>query len=264
MTITWWNTSYSIRKQLNIDVTDKASIAIGDPLYVVLDSAKLLSLNKIRGDFEDVEIVYWDYNAASPSWTLLARDIEYNSQLQTFSIAFNAVNDIATTDSGYYMHYCNASLNTQPTRPTYSAATYSTVATPQNGGIMFTKPLEDWDDGVSRYQNARAAFSFYGKRAKLIFQGRSDGGIVELNANFTTSTFQDTYSNSQEEITMTYDFDAIEKVTLRMRVTGDKNPTSNGSVIELKRVEYSRYIESEIFPEEIYSSSNGIKTTIGP
>lgn len=261
MTITWWNTSYSIRKKIAIDLSDTVGVSSGDPLYVTIDRPNLLLLNKIRSDFEDIEIVYW--NEDTLTWSVLGRDIEYNSQRGYFTVVFNTIIDIQTINNDYYIYYCNPSLKDQAVRPTYIPSTFSTIATPTNGGIMFTKPTEDWDGGVSKYPNSRAAFSFYGKNVKFIFQGRSDGGIVDIKTPTLASQFYDTYSNSEEDIEIIYQFNDVEKNTIRLRATGDKNPTSNGFVIELKRIEYSRYTEINVSSEEIYSISDSIKTMIG-
>lgn len=261
---TWWNSSYIIRKQLFLENPSQTAVSTSSPLYAVIDTTKLISLNKVRSDFEDVEVLYYDDSIATPSWTLLGRSIDYSAEDGTITISFNAVKDIEIADDNYYIYYCNARLLNQETRPTYISNVFSTVATVNSGGIMLTKPTEDWDGGVSQSVNARAAFNFYGKFVRVVFQGRKDGGFMEyVSKPSETPILIDTYSPDDSEISHETNFSTVEKQLIRMRVTDNKNPSASDSVVELKRIEYSKYTQVELGAEEIYPVSDGIRTTVG-
>lgn len=259
---TWWNTSYSIRRNLKIDRTNDEEVIVGNPIYVLLDATTFFSSNKMRVDFEDLEVLYYDSTISTPSWTLLGREIQYDSETGIITVIFNALGYIKDIDQNYYIYYCNPSLKNQSDRPTYISSIYNTVATPTNGRIMFTRPTEDWQGGISNTVNARAAFTFWGKHAKVIFKTRTDGGLVEIKSSLGT-VFNDTYSNGEEDLSLVLEFPSVSKNTIRIRTTGDKNPTSNGFLVELKQIEFSQYVESTPLSEDIFSSSEAIRTLIG-
>lgn len=263
MADSWWNTFYSIRRNLNIVNTSTYPIPAGNPIYAILDFTKLNSLNKIRDDFDDVEVLFWDYALATPSWTVLARDITFDALTGELIIVFNTVYEISTQDiSNYYIYITNPSLREQDERPVYDSAIYAQIATPENGGIMFSRPNEDWLSGKSLETNARAAFTFYGTSATVVFEKGNDKGIVEMSIDGGEPTFLDTYSNTVSEYLETLDLD-VSKHYVRFRVTGDKNPSSSGSEVKLIRIEYSKYFNATLDIEEIYSVNDPFTMIVG-
>lgn len=271
MTDSWWNASYSIRRNLNIvNTTSTGPIPEGNPIYIVLDFLKLNSLNKIRSDFDDLEVLFWDEEIATPAWTLLPRETIYDYNTGELTVVFNTVYEIQTEDtSNYFLYYTNPSLEGRIAleddsfRPEYESAIYAQVATPQNGGIMFSRPTEDWLDGVSLKNNARAAFAFYGSNISILFEKGSDRGIVEVSVDGEVIDSLDTYSNiTLQEYIYTLELD-VAKHYVRFRVTGDKNPSSSDSIIKIVRIDYSKFFDATLDTEEIFSSNSSFTLVIG-
>lgn len=263
----WWNANYSIRKNIKISNSLANPIAEDSPIYIQIDFTKLILQNKVREDFEDIEIAYWNSLSATPSWIHLAREIEYDGVTGQITVIFNCQKTIGIggIEVDYYVYMCNPRLRNQPTRPAYVSSEYSQLATPSIGGVTFTRPTEDWKNGISLVDNARAAFSFYGKKAKINLGYGPDRGIVELRVDDSDPVFIDTFSTLEQTILAYTTIDLqVEKHYVRLRVTGDKNPTAIDSIIELKTIEFSRYVEAEvILLEEIYSTNEPVRTMLG-
>lgn len=288
MALSWWNSSYPIRRSINIVNNGIDILAAGSPVYIELDFIALQNLKKVRDDFEDIEILYWSsaVNSASPNlgmgstpigeaplgegsfedpsnWVLLARTAEYNATTGGLTIIFNTVEDIAVKDlDSYYIYMCNVTLRNQEVRPFYTSSEFSKIATPANDGIMFTKPTEEWTNGVSKEVNARAAFTFRGKNARFIFEYGPNRGIFELRVNngspILIDTFDDTTTNT---VAYTATNLSVGKQYIRIRATGNKNPSSSSDVIKIVQVEYSNYVLATLDPEEI-SSTNDVTIAI--
>ena len=252
MTNSWWNTSYSIRRNINIINESTQTIVAGNPISLILDNSKLNRLNKIREDFDDIEILFWDYKLATPAWTVLARETSYDSETDELTVIFNLVYDIQTQDIlNYFIYYANPSLKNQSTRPEYESVTYARTALP-GSGIMLSRPTEDWSEGTSLKINARAAFTFYGTNAVIFFDAGNDKGIVELSVDDGPFEYIDLYSNIHLSITHTLELD-VGKHYVRFRVTGDKNPSSSGWTVDIVGIDYSEYISATQGIEEIFS-----------
>lgn len=263
MTDSWWNTSYSIRRSLEIINTSTDPIPADNAIYLVLDFSKMNALNKVKDDFEDIEILFWDYGLATPAWTVLPRATSYDSSTGELIVLFNTVYEIATQDIlNYYIYYTNPSLKDQVDRPGFAYSTYAQTATPQNGGIMFSRPTEDWLGGTSLKVNARAAFVFYGSNIGIVFNKGNNKGIVEVSIDGGFFQNIDTYSNIDEEYLYELEL-TVGKHYVRFRVTGDKNPSSSDSIIEIVQINYSRYLNATQGVEQIFSLNNAFTIVTG-
>lgn len=262
----WWNSRYSIRKNIIITNEGTSAIPSGSPIYVKLDFIKMQNQNKIRDDFEDIEILYWDDTIATPAWSLISRDTEYDEDTGELTVIFNteAEIDLEEENTSYYLYFCNPNLKNVTTRPTYSSAEYSQEATSDSNDIMFTRPTEDWINGQSTVSNARAAFAFYGRKAKVYFETGEDHGILALKVNNENELIIDTYATiTSDALVYTFDADAVQRHYLRFRATGSKNPSSTSTSIKIAKVLYSKYTGASLDIEEIYSTQDSLTVLVG-
>ncbi len=113
MADSWWNTSYSLRRSLEIVNAFETPIPENNPVYAILSLSQMISLNKIRDDYDDIEVLFYDDQGATPTWTQLPRVVSEGGN-DTLVIAFNTVYEIDEEDtSHYYLYYTNPSLKNQ-------------------------------------------------------------------------------------------------------------------------------------------------------
>lgn len=254
----WWNYSYPLRRNIKIDAG--VNLVANHPIYVIYQYDDIVTLLKARSDFEDIEVIWEDINAIPPLLYRVSRNITYDIPNKRIIIIFNTIFPITGVDNSYFIYMSNPTLDNQGVRPTYVSSLYVTTATPQNGGIMFSRITEDWLDGESNVVNARAAISFTGLNARLTVETGPNRGIIELRVDNNDPTYVDTYNASVGEAVI---FEALnltpDKHYVRMRVTGNKSPNATDFSIKLTRVEYSLYVEAIDLGEEIFSQT-GAKT----
>jgi len=259
----WWNINYPIRRNLKITPLTGLSLDPGHPVYAIYDPDNLIGLEKMLESYEDLEILY--YNQAEEEWTLVARNVYLNTD--NYLVAtFNVLNEITTTNYDYYIHMGNPTLTGVEPRPEYESALYVITATPLNGlGLMFSRPTEDWNGGESLNTNARATLSFIGITMRLIVEKGPDRGILEVKLDNSTPTFIDCYSTQVEQVSV-YELSDLDpqRHYVRMRVTGDKAPSSTGSSIKIVSMQYSRYVPCVDQGEEFYSLTGPITSIVGP
>lgn len=262
----WWNSRYSIRKNIVIKNEGTSSISSNSPIYVKLDFIKMQGQNKIRDDFEDVEILFWNDAIATPAWTLISRDVEYDGDTGELTVIFNtqAEIDLEEENNKYYLYFCNPNLKNIEERPVYSSAEYSQEATPESNDIMFTRPTEDWTSGQSLVNNARAAFAFYGRKAKVYFETGEDHGVLALKVDTEDEQLVDTYASvTSETLIYTLEASAVQRHYIRFRATGSKNPSSTDSSVKITKVLFSKYTEASLDIEEIYSTQDSLTILVG-
>lgn len=267
MTDTWWNENYSIRRKLTVEDPDGLSIVAGSPIYVVLPYAVFVSLSKIRSDFEDFEILYWDDALATPSWSLLSRSVVIDENADTVTIIFNTLYDIEGSDEHYYMYINNYTLVGAEVRGEYVSSEYSTRITPSDGqSLTFSRPEEDWSNGLSLRDGARAAFSFMGKSVRLAMQKGPNRGIVEFRLDEQDPVIIDTYAveTSDDEIVYTTSSLDVGDHYIRIKALGTRSISSSDTAISVGYFEYSRYIEADINNEEVNPNLTGMSAVIGP
>ncbi len=261
----WWNSEYTLRRKLKVQLLNNETIPAGHPLTFSSTLEELADNNKFRDDYEDIEVVYWNESGATPQWELLAYQIEYDSETDTISITFNAVEDILEENSNYYIYSSNLTLFDKPTRPSFEDSRYITELTPSAGnGIMFSRPTEDWLNGMSLASLARASINFYGKDLQISTRNGPDRGIFELIIDGESKGRFDTYGIEYEDTIMYTASDLeIGDHFVRIRTTGNKSASSSNSIIEIVSFAYSTYIEAQTVEEEISTSTGIINFNLG-
>lgn len=265
MTATWWNVNYPIRRNIEIDISSSVPIEEGHPIYLDYAPDNLVELNKLREDFEDLEVLFYNSELATPTWTQLGRDVSINPD-DNILITFNAVERIETQNSEYYLYMGNYALSGVVARPAYESALYVIVATPDNNqGLMFSRPTEDWDNGVSDMVNARATLAFAGINMRMTVEKGPNRGILEVRLDTNTPIYIDTYSATVSE-SIVYELSNLDpgRHYIRMRVTGNKAPSSIGHSIKLISMSYSRYVSGTDLGEEFYSLTGPVTAIVGP
>lgn len=265
MTDTWWNQNYPIRRNLKITAPNGQAISAGHPVYCFFDKDQLITLNKVRENFEDLEVFHFSGNEATPTWTRIPRNVSYDQESDLITIVFNLIEDITTESTSYYLYMANDILVDFTLRPQYTSAVYVIKVTPQDPlGIMFSKPGEDWTDGESSVREAKATLGFLGINIRLTIEKGPDKGILELKLDEDESIFIDCYSSTKQEVVV-FEKSNLSKQRhyLRMTVTGNKSPNSTGTAIKVISAEYSRFIEAIDQGEKFYSLTGPINAIVG-
>lgn len=257
----WWNASYLIRRQLQIEPSSGLPLLAGYPVYVSLDYAAILDGGVVRADFGDIEIVYNDPNSDTSTVVGKSSVIQDSNLI----VQFNLLYDVTATDTNYWIYYTNPQLNNTPVDPPYTPADYAIDTQTTSLGLTFTKPTEYWIDNVSQLAGARAAFTFVGKNVRLVVEKGPDKGIFLLSVDNTTPVTIDTYSDSSTNaIVYTADSLSVDQHYLRINATGDKNPSSSDFKVHIVSFQYSQYTPADALVEEINPSLTPIRIMVGP
>jgi hypothetical protein len=160
----------------------------------------------------------------------------------------------------------NSSLYNKPTVAAYVPADYIIDTSATSGvGLSFTKPTEDWVEGLSLVPNAKAAFTFFGINARLVVEKGPNRGILELALDSQAPVLIDCYAASaSEQVVYTTEGLSLSRHTVRMRVTGDKNSASNDIAVKINKFEYSKYVLGVDLGEELNTALSSRRIFIGP
>lgn len=256
----WWNSSYSLRRNIRFTPSTDLEIESGYPLNVSFNYNTLVNSNKVRPDFADLEVVYWNgtVNTVIPHQLTV---IDENVFIQ-----FNAVSAITATNNSYYIYMANSSLYNQPTVPAYVSSDFVIDTSATSGiGLSFTKPTEDWIEGLSTVAGAKATFSFFGINARLVVEKGPNRGILELILNNQEPVLIDCYNpvTTQEVVYVTSGL-SLARHNIRMRVTGDKNSSSIDFHVKIIKFEYSKYVLGVDLGEELNTALSSRRIFIGP
>lgn len=248
----WFQNDYVYRR--NIELTSPVSVSAGHPVSVVLPQV-LEDNGKVREDYEDIEVVF-ETDDATPQVILLDRDVE--STEDGIKVTFNLHEDIdADTDVGnYYVYHGNLALTNKPSRPTDSFAEWPITILSDTGEVSYTRPGEHWVDGKSNTLNARATFLFYGRKIRVISDLKPVGAIMEVQVDNGDWTSVNLFSRVLEEdqpVFSTEDLDPELRHEIRIRVSGEVDPSSLGDEVNIKSIEYEKSVITTDLGEELRS-----------
>ena len=124
---TWWNDAYQYRRQLTV-TAGSSGLSTSSWVKILLDTDALVSAGKLRSDFKDLRLLYWD----GSFWQEVARN-RYSST----EIYFHPYKGItaSNSDNNYYLYYGNSRESGLPQTTTYSSGGYS----PDSNGY-----IRDW------------------------------------------------------------------------------------------------------------------------
>lgn len=260
----WWNSNYKYRRKISIS-SEGETIPAGSPVSIGIKGASLIGLGKARSDLADIVPMYNSGTDVSPTWIVLNRLLSYDAVADVVSITFYTGAQFTGVASNKYFIYMGAPSASSPPSPTGPAANpFPITATANDFSISYTRPEEEWKNGASNVQGARAAFSFKGSNFRLKVNKTPDGGIVRVTDDIgaTPNIFlYDTYSNVSTtayiyNVTSVADPNLIH--TIRLYVTGDKAPSSTNTFVRIAGVEYSKYVKPTLEVEETYSTLSNV------
>lgn len=297
MVTPWWNSRFKIRREITVP----AATFTDDKHLLVRLANGFVDSFKTRTDLQDIEVIYWDgvTNNVLPSLA----EIESDGEEEFLNIKFARYTGQTTASTNYYLYMTNQGLNginylrpilpvaqgyyikpgvpeayydspsdTTSTTPVpvfsglYSSSLYYSQESEAGDSARFTvtRPTEDWVDGLSKKQNAGAAFIYSGGGSVLRYEAGPDRGILKIVTNGETSTL-DTYASSYQYKLLYFDDDISSEYgfTHNFFVTGDKSPSSSDASIRLDRMLYTHYELTDLGSEELFDGGNSRRYVIG-
>jgi hypothetical protein len=241
----WWNHLYPYRRRIKI-TAPPSGLEAGHPITVYLDRASIVGQNKVLGSFEDMEVLYLA-SSAPEHWKAVSRNItETDTQIIVKFDTVAALAENAVSDAAYYVYYGNKSLKNKPLTRTYTPATrtYPLTVNWNDPGITFTRAGQWWSDNVSDVRHAKASFSFYGDQIKLHADKGPAYGIAEVQIDDGAWEQVDLYANSSNAVSDTEVYNQTglseDRHTIRVRVSGNKNPSASSTQINLTKITYRK------------------------
>lgn len=295
----WWNSNYKIRRKLHITPTGTQSDYYGT---FKLPPVNPLNRDfKIRvTDSEDLEVIA---KGSESNFVVLPREIEIKETANNISIDvnFKLPEELSKGNYEYYLYYTNPRLLEAPEfRPSYlgnffekpgdiglfesdtselpledpeviAELTYDRLDQEAFPGSSFnytvTRPSQDWKNGISNIVGARAQFYFYGSSFRIYGIKSNIGGIADIKVYRDELVDQlevDTYDADMfEDILYEYISSDYDKLSVVITVTGNKNPASSGTLIQLTKAKYRGFALCELGKEEIYESDLALRFYIG-
>jgi hypothetical protein len=107
----WWNASYAYRRNVSVQNNGSSPLVANYSVDAVLDSASLISSNKIMPNGNDIRVVFW----SGSNWIELDRDVQYLNTTST-QVWFKTQATIPThgLDDNYYLYYANPNAGNPP------------------------------------------------------------------------------------------------------------------------------------------------------
>ncbi|MFH1597950.1 MAG: hypothetical protein ABIB97_02675 [Patescibacteria group bacterium] len=104
----WWNPFYQYRRQIEISaVTD--DVPAGHGVYIDTDVEALVAEGKVRSDYKDWRVVYWD----GDGWEDIGRDyLGHRVSSQTWFTVQEVIAS-GSSDDNYYIYYGNSEETTE-------------------------------------------------------------------------------------------------------------------------------------------------------
>lgn len=277
--MTWWQGDYVYRRKLSL--FSPVDVPAGHGAHAVF--SKVLSDNgKVRGDLEDIEVIYVDPDGVeSPIYREVSED-DYGIYV-SFNLQELLESGQDTVDK-YYLYYGNLNLSNQVTRPSgditawalttdmrdtegfgeggFGEGEFGDTSSVVTGPISYTRPGEHWKDGVSSHALARASLVSFVSDFRIVSEKDFDKSIMEVQVDGEDWSEVDLFArqNSIEPVFEELGLDASLH-EIRIRVSGRKNVSALGDEVNIVRIEYNRPISIVDIGEEVddlvWSSSVG-------
>lgn len=266
MAYDWAN--YIYRRNLAISAPD--DVPAWHPVTVNLTPI-LRTNGKTLSSYEDIEVGYKVAEAdIQPLYRVIEEDpdgsINITFQLQEDLVANELLEDL------YFVYYGNLFLVDPPVRPvpTYpDNAIYSgdfamhslwpLSVDHSHTMLSYTRPGEQWEDGVSSHRGARASLRTYATNMRIISFRDLNAGIAEVQIDGGAWVESDIFAttNSVEPVFEVLNLSGYETHEMRIRVSGRRQPASQDDKINIERVEYRKPVECVDLGEEV----NGLSWT---
>jgi len=112
-TSSWWNSSYSYRKQLTITASTDA-LSSGYSVNFTFDHAALVTAGKSLSSGDDIRIVYWDGATNTEIDRIIDNSSSWNNASTKIWFKTQIAIAVSTSDNGYYLYYGNSGASSPP------------------------------------------------------------------------------------------------------------------------------------------------------
>ncbi|MFW9829017.1 MAG: DUF2341 domain-containing protein, partial [Candidatus Thorarchaeota archaeon] len=147
----WWDSLYNYRTPINITNTNSKELPKGYSVNISVNTAKLISDEKIRSDGNDLRIVW--YNLSNKAWLELDRLNESNFGTIDTRIWFKTQEVIApgTSDTNYYLYYGNPNAFSPPMNGSKVYDFYDDFTQPDGSANGWTVVNGTWSVNNNKY-----------------------------------------------------------------------------------------------------------------
>ncbi len=250
--VVWWNLNYKFR--IPIDVTNPVNdvFSVGSPISYILNKNKTVDLNKIRNDFEDIEVIYFDgvsHEVLGRSISVLpdvlkadfdGEELDPTYPYTPLEVVFPAESSFVGQEvDKYFIYYGNFSPSLLSSRPAYLAQDWPVAISPGGVGFSYLKPNEDWQNDKSNKKSSKITFTFYGDRVRVIANKTSSSGYALISLDDGPAQSVNFYSLSSLQAVV---FEITDLHAgyhhISIEVEGKKQATSADSYISVHSIEY--------------------------
>jgi hypothetical protein len=258
----WWNSSYSCRRNTAITAPPDG-LSKNHPISIFIPR-DIYDNGKVQADtasnFKDLEVLYL-VSEIPDVWRRLPRVVERVSGY--YRVRFLLQEDLAgnSVTNEYYIYYSNPFKTTDYSTGSPYTYNISELDWPlevlfSNGLISYTRPGEHWNAGESTTAEAKAAFQFYGPQIRVIMDKGPSFGIVEVQVDSNAWEKVDLYNSTLSENAIVFSKAQLGEGshTIRVKVTGQKNPASSSANVKLRSFQLKKHSVALDLKEEQYSA----------
>lgn len=234
----WWDHDYMYRRKLEF-TTYPTGLPEDHPVTAYIPR-NIYYQGKVRQDYEDLEVVYLE-TVVPENWIIVGRNVieeEYKLKIETYLPVDIDGNTLDV--SRLFVYYGNPRLTDAISRPSYTLDEWPLTATYESKYVTYTR---EWVDGVSDTPREKAVFVFYGPHARVKCMVGPEEGIVEFQVDNDPWVSVDLYDHvtASEQIVFTTEELDAGRHQLRVRVTGQKNPTSTSTRVRIREFNYRNH-----------------------
>lgn len=249
----WWNRTYPYRRATKLIATPQGLEK--NHTVTTLVPRSIYAQNKVLLTLADLEVAYL-ISEVPEQWVVLARTVE--TLPFYYKVSFNLVEALLSNEitTRYYIYYGNLALLNQPTRGGYISGEWPLFVLPSSPEISYTQSGNLWRDGYSETRYAKAYFGFYGPQVRFYAAIGPNYGIAEVQIDSGNWIPVDLYNALELPSRIVYTHSGLSegRHELRIRVSGNKNPNSNGTGVRLTGIGYRKHSIAEDVREEQYAT----------
>jgi hypothetical protein len=245
-TTDWWAANYVYRRSLAVKSLVE-TLPIHHPVYVQLNH-DLHGQGKTRDDGQDVEIVY----KTDDQLTWIGRSLwMYDDHIE---FEFGLVEPlVAGSTALFYVYYGNPDGEGFD-RP--SSSTTNISISYDDPRVAYTRPTQDWQDGVTSVKGAQASFTFQGTSiAPVIILGPTSPLVM---AQIDEDPWREINLYYPVELAVPYllssQLTQERPHRVRIQYPGLRQPQSRGDQFQLHGFSYNGALNIEVGPEEVLAT----------